>query len=80
MRPAPMINSRCAPRWMAGDSGAVWRIEPSPNHSSCPSMANSVAGKTKGIADEASRCAGLSSVAAATRCDRTQAGTGAADW
>ena len=43
-------------------------------------MGNSAAGKTKGIADEASRCAVLSSAVAATRCERTQAGNGAADW
>ena len=47
---------------MAGDSGAVWRIEPSPNQPGTPWSASDVAGNTNGIADDASRCAWLSRV------------------
>jgi hypothetical protein len=45
MRPAPMISSRSAPRWMAGDSGAVCRIEPSPYQPACPSPSTRVGRK-----------------------------------
>ena len=79
MRPAPMTSNRLAPRWMAGDSGAVWRIEPSPNQPRVPWCSSSVAGKTKGIADDASRCACVSRVGAATRCERSQGARGSAE-
>ena len=56
MRPAPTTRMRSAPRCTAGEIGAAWRIEPSPQYSVWPSMSSATAGKTNGIADDASRC------------------------
>ena len=41
---------------MAGDTGADWRMEPSPKYSLAPLIRSAVAGKTNGMALEASRC------------------------
>ena len=57
MRPAPTTRMRSAPRCTAGEIGAAWRIEPSPQYSRWPSISSATAGKTNGIADDASRCA-----------------------
>ena len=78
MRPAPMITSRCAPRCTAGDSGAVCRMLPSPNQPCEPAASSAVAGKTKGMADDASRCACVNRVCTATRCERCQGSMGRA--
>ena len=78
MRPAPMISSRSAPRWMAGDSGAVCRIEPSPYQPACPSPSTRVGGKMNGMADEASRCCCVMAVGTAMRCWRSHGATGRA--
>jgi hypothetical protein len=53
---------------MAGDSGAVCRIEPSPYQPACPSPSTRVAGKTNGMADDASRCVCVMAVGTDTRC------------
>ena len=70
MRPAPTIRIRSAPRWTTGEIGAAWRIEPSPQYSTCPSIDSATAGNTNGIADEASRCATVIESRTASRCDR----------
>ena len=72
MRPAPTTRMRSAPRWTAGEIGAAWRIEPSPQYSAWPAMSSATAGKTNGIADEASRCGISIDVRTAIRCERVQ--------
>ena len=80
MRPAPITRMRSAPRWIAGEIGAVWRIEPSPNHSYAPCSGSVMAGNMKGIAAEASRCAMVSGVCTASRLERIHGRCSAADW
>ena len=70
MRPAPTTRMRSAPRCTAGEIGAAWRIEPSPKYSMRPSTVSATAGKTNGIADEASRWAMVISSRTAMRCER----------
>lgn len=73
MRPAPITRTFSAPRCTAGEIGAVWRIDPSPNHSTSPPSSSGSAGKMKGIADEATRCSIESfGMRVAMRCVRTQ--------
>src|ERR1041384_3881987 len=50
-RPVPTISTRSAPRCSAGDTGAIWRIEPSPKYSRC----TFIAGKMKGRRGEERR-------------------------
>ncbi len=65
---------------MAGASGAVWRMEPSPKYSVAPSSGSGVAGKMKGMAEEASRCACVIWAAAALRWLRTQGWSRSCAW
>ena len=71
MRPAPTTMMRCAPRCTAGEMGADWRIDPSPQYSSRPSTLSRTAGKTNGIADDAIRCATEIASRTASRCERS---------
>ena len=72
MRPAPTTRMRVAPRCTAGDIGADCRIDPSPKYSVTPSKGKGTAGKTNGIAAEASRCGTVMGPRTATRCERFQ--------
>ena len=67
-----------APSWLAAALGADWRMEPSPKYSVCPCIGSAVAGNTKGMADEASRCAWLMRLRTESRCERTQGSIGTA--
>ncbi|MNL86376.1 hypothetical protein D3C87_2150570 [compost metagenome] len=62
---------------MAGAIGADWRMEPSPKNSMWSPMLMAVAGNTKGIAEEASRCSCVMRSRAALRCERTLGCSGA---
>lgn len=73
---APITTIRSPPKWIAGDSGVIWRIEPSPKYSMRPSITSGTAGNTKGIAEEASRCAADRSTIRAVRWARRQAWIG----
>ena len=75
-----MTNTRCAPRCTAGDSGADWRIDPSPHHSRCPPTGSGTAGKMNGIAADASRCGVSITPGTAMRWDRSQGSNGRAVW
>jgi hypothetical protein len=65
-----MTRMRSEPRWTAGEIGAACRIEPSPQYSMCPATSSATAGKTNGIADDASRCGMVIALRTASRCDR----------
>ncbi len=56
-----------APRWRAGESGAVRRIPPSPNHS-FPSL---TAGKSRGSAADAMMCSTVMVADLASLCGRS---------
>src|SRR5674476_383481 len=55
---------------MAAAIGADCRIEPSPKYWICPSSLSGMAGKTKGIADEAIRCVRVMRSCTARRSER----------
>ena len=58
--------------------GADCRIEPSPKYSVWPCIGRAVAGNTKGMADEASRCACVMLSRTDRRCERTHGSIGTA--
>jgi len=64
---------------MAGLNGDIWRIVPSPNHSSLPSSGTGSAGKTNGMLDDASMCDTPISSDTAIRCDRRHGSTTCGD-
>ncbi len=79
MRPAPTTRMRSAPRWIAGEIGAVWRIDPSPNHSLEPASGRDTAGNMNGIAADASRCPIVIGPGTASRLERIHGWNSAAD-
>ena len=75
-RPVPTISTRSAPRCSAGDTGAIWRIEPSPKYSRC----TFTAGKMNGSAADASRYSTFSVTAAPMRWLRSQPSSPLPPW
>jgi hypothetical protein len=54
--PTPITSTRRAPKWMAGDSGESWRMEPSPKCSLWPSTHSGTDGNRNGMALDAIKC------------------------
>ena len=72
MRPDPITMMRLAPMWMAGEIGAVCRMDPSPKNCKPPSNGKLTAGNTNGMAEEAMRCSAEMRARTARRCERVQ--------
>ena len=67
----PTINSRFAPRCIAGLNGEVWRMAPSPKYASCSQTGRN----KKGMARLAIKCSKLSEARMPLRATRSHGNT-----
>ena len=75
--PTPTTRILRAPRCIAGESGEICRMEPSPKNSRCPSTHKAVAGNRNGMALEAIKCSMLICVNSERRPGRLHPSNGA---